>query len=60
MPWWLWLVLGLALLGGEMLAPGGLYLLFLGIGALIVGVMTLAGIAGRRGRSFCCSRFSRC
>ncbi len=46
MPWWLWLVLGLALLGGEMLAPGGLYLLFLGIGALIVGVMALAGIAG--------------
>ncbi len=46
MPWWLWLVLGFALLGGEMLAPGGLYLLFLGIGALIVGVMALAGIAG--------------
>ncbi len=46
MPWWLWLVLGLALLAGEMLAPGGLYLLFLGIGALIVGVMALAGIAG--------------
>ncbi len=46
MPWWLWLVLGFALLGGEMLAPGGLYLLFLGIGALIVGLMALAGIAG--------------
>ena len=29
-----------------MLAPGSLYLLFLGIGALIVGVMALAGIAG--------------
>ncbi len=46
MPWWVWLVLGFALLGGEMLAPGGLYLLFLGIGALVVGVMALAGIAG--------------
>ena len=46
MPWWLWLVLGFALLAGEMLAPGGLYLLFLGMGALIVGVMALAGIAG--------------
>ena len=46
MPWWLWVVLGFALLGGEMLAPGGLYLLFLGVGALIVGVMVLAGAAG--------------
>ena len=46
MPWWAWLVLGFALLGGEMLAPGGLYLLFTGIGALIVGLLTVAGLAG--------------
>jgi len=46
MPWWSWLVLGFALLGGEMLSPGGLYLLFIGIGALIVGLLALANLAG--------------
>ena len=46
MPWWSWLILGFVLLGGEMLAPGALYLLFVGIGALIVGLLTLADLAG--------------
>ena len=46
MPWWSWLVLGFALLGGEMLAPGGFYLLFVGIGAVIVGLLTLANLSG--------------
>ncbi len=46
MPWWSWLIVGFALLGGEMLAPGGFYLLFLGIGALIVGLLALANLAG--------------
>ncbi len=46
MPWWSWLILGFALLGGEMLASGGFYLLFLGIGALIVGLLVLANLAG--------------
>ncbi len=46
MPWWSWLILGFALLGGEMLAPGGFYLLFLGIGALIVGLLAVANLAG--------------
>lgn len=46
MPWWSWLILGFALLGGEMLAPGGFYLLFVGIGALIVGLLALADLAG--------------
>ncbi len=46
MPWWSWLILGFALLGGEMLSPGGFYLLFVGIGALIVGLLTLANLAG--------------
>jgi hypothetical protein len=41
MHWWLWLVLGLVLIGLEVLTPGGFYVLFFGIGALIVG--TLAG-----------------
>jgi hypothetical protein len=46
MPWWAWLVVGLLLLGGEMLMPGGFYLLFFGLGALAVGLLGLAGGAG--------------
>ena len=30
MEWWIWVVLGLALLLGEILTPGGFYLLFFG------------------------------
>lgn len=46
MPWWAWLVLGFAMLAGEMLAPGGLYLLFVGLGAIAVGLLTLGGLSG--------------
>ena len=46
MPWWSWLILGFVLLGGEMLAPGGFYLLFIGIGAVIVGLLALVNLAG--------------
>jgi inner membrane protein len=42
MIWWYWMVLGLALLGAEMATPGGFYILFFGLSALIVG--TLAGL----------------
>ena len=48
MAWWIWLVLGMALLGGEMAMPGGFYLLFFGVGALLVGfaVLFAPGLAG--------------
>ena len=46
MIWWYWLVLGLVLLGLELATPGGLLALFFGIGALLVGVLALLGIAG--------------
>jgi membrane protein implicated in regulation of membrane protease activity len=46
MDWWIWLVLGIALLGAEMLAPGGLYLLFAGVAALFVGVLVLGNVVG--------------
>jgi len=39
MLWWYWLLLGLMLAGAEMIAPGGFYLLFFGIAALIVGAL---------------------
>jgi len=42
MTWWYWMVLGLALLGAEMTTPGGFYILFFGLAALIVG--TLVGL----------------
>jgi membrane protein implicated in regulation of membrane protease activity len=42
MVWWYWMVLGLALLGAEMTTPGGFYIIFFGLSALLVG--TLAGL----------------
>lgn len=44
MIWWVWLLLGLALLLGEVLTPGGFYLIFFGAGALLVGALAAAGI----------------
>ena len=37
MIWWLWLFLGLILLGIEVMTPGGFYILFFGLAALVVG-----------------------
>jgi membrane protein implicated in regulation of membrane protease activity len=42
MVWWYWMVLGLILLGAEMTTPGGFYILFFGLSALLVGA--LAGL----------------
>lgn len=42
MIWWYWMLLGLGLLGAEMMTPGGFYILFFGLSGLIVG--TLAGL----------------
>src|SRR5262245_4154434 len=48
--WSLWLVAGLALIGAELLvAPTGLYLLFLGVSALVVGLLGFAGLASQVG-----------
>ena len=40
MIWWLWLFLGLILLGIEVMTPGGFYILFFGLSALIVGALS--------------------
>lgn len=45
MEWWIWIVLGIVLLGAEMLVPGGLFMLFFGIGAIIVGIAVAFGLA---------------
>ena len=42
MIWWYWMLLGLVLFGAEMMTPGGFYMLFFGLSALVVG--TLAGL----------------
>jgi inner membrane protein len=42
MIWWYWMLLGLLLVGAEMMTPGGFYILFFGLSALMVG--TLAGL----------------
>jgi membrane protein implicated in regulation of membrane protease activity len=39
MIWWYWMLLGLALLGVEMITPGGFYILFFGLAALVVGAL---------------------
>jgi membrane protein implicated in regulation of membrane protease activity len=44
MVWWLWLFLGLILLGIEVMTPGGFYILFFGLAALIVGALTGLGV----------------
>ena len=46
MAWWIWIVLGLVLLLGEMLTPGGFYILFFGIGAIIVGILAGFNVVG--------------
>jgi hypothetical protein len=45
MTWWGWMLLGLLLLAGELMTPGGFWLMFFGLGALVVGLLGLAGLA---------------
>ena len=44
--WWHWLLLGLFLVVAEIAAAGGFYIIFFGIGALVVGLLASAGMAG--------------
>lgn len=44
--WWIWLSLGLFLLVAEIVTPGGSYLLFFGVGALLVGMLSGLGWIG--------------
>lgn len=41
MNWWLWALLGFALLLAELLTPGGFYLIFFGAGALCTALLLL-------------------
>ena len=44
--WWHWLVLGLVLVVAEMAAAGGFYIIFFGVGGILVGVLAGFGLAG--------------
>ena len=46
MQWWHWAVLGLVLGLLELATPGGFFILFFGVGALLVSVLSMIGIAG--------------
>ena len=46
MSWWAWILMGVALLVVELAAPGGLFALFFGVGALVVGVLVALEAGG--------------
>jgi membrane protein implicated in regulation of membrane protease activity len=46
MAWWIWVLLGLVLLIGELVTPGGFFAIFFGVAALLVGVLVWLGWAG--------------
>lgn len=46
MTWWIWILVGLALLVLEVVVPGGVFLVFFGVAALVVGALSAIGIAG--------------
>jgi inner membrane protein len=43
MAWWLWVLFGLALLALEITTPGGFFVLFFGVAALVVGALVGVG-----------------
>lgn len=46
MVWWAWILLGLGLLAAEMLTPGGFFVFFFGLAALVVGGLVALGVGG--------------
>src|SRR5262245_38916545 len=45
MAWWLWVLAGVSLLAVEIIVPGGFFVLFFGVGAVLVGILAAAGLA---------------
>jgi len=44
MTWWLWVTLGLVLGAIELATPGGFFVIFFGVAAVVVGLAELAGL----------------
>ena len=41
---WMWIALGLVLAAIELATPGGFFIIFFGVGAVVVGLMRVAGL----------------
>ena len=46
MLWWHWLLLGVVLIALEMAASGGFYIIFFGVAAILIALLSLADAAG--------------
>ena len=46
MVWYHWLLLGVVLIALEMAASGGFYIIFFGVAAVIIALLSLAGLSG--------------
>lgn len=46
MAWWMWILLGLGLLAAETITPGGFFVFFFGIAAILVGILAWMNTAG--------------
>ena len=44
MIWWYWILLGLVLAAIELATPGGFFVIFFALAALVVGLLELAGM----------------
>ena len=44
--WWHWLVFGLLLVLAEIASAGGFYIIFFGLAAIVVGILSSANMAG--------------
>jgi membrane protein implicated in regulation of membrane protease activity len=44
--WWLWVVLGLVLVGVELITPGGFFFIFFGAAAIVLGILDRFHAAG--------------
>jgi membrane protein implicated in regulation of membrane protease activity len=44
MPWWLWIAAGVVLAALELATPGGFFLIFVGVAALVVGGIEVFGL----------------
>ena len=45
MSWWGWLIVGIVLIGAELMTDAAFYLIFAGAAAVLVGLLGLAGVA---------------
>jgi membrane protein implicated in regulation of membrane protease activity len=44
--WWHWLIAGLILVAFELAASGGFYIIFFGVAALLIGLLSFLGLGG--------------